>query len=45
MVCKTLSRKTLHKNRVDGVAQGAGLELNHSTKLKKKKKKTIKQDW
>jgi hypothetical protein len=41
IVCKTLSRKTPHKNRAGGVAQGEGPEFKHQYRKKKKKKKTI----
>jgi hypothetical protein len=41
IVCKTLSRKTPHKNRAGGVAQGYGPYLKHHYPKKKKKKKTI----
>jgi hypothetical protein len=37
IVCKTLSRKTLHKNRAGGVAQGESPEFK--TQYAKKKKK------
>jgi hypothetical protein len=41
IVCKTLSWKTLHKNRAGGVAQGRGPEFKsqyHKNKEKKKEK-------
>jgi hypothetical protein len=37
-VRKTLSQKTLHKNRDSGVAQGEGLEFKPQYCKKKKKK-------
>jgi hypothetical protein len=36
---KTLSRKTLHKNRADRVAQGEGPEFKPQYSKKKKRKK------
>jgi hypothetical protein len=40
IVHETLSRKTLHKNRAGGVAQGEGPEFKPQYHKKKKKKKT-----
>jgi hypothetical protein len=39
IVCKTLSRKTLHKNRAGGVAQGESPEFK--TQYAKKKKRFL----
>jgi hypothetical protein len=39
IVHKTLSRKTLHKNRAGGVAEGEGPEFKPQYHKKKKKKK------
>jgi hypothetical protein len=36
IVCETLSQKTLHKNRVGGVAQGVALSSSPGTEKKKK---------
>jgi hypothetical protein len=44
IVCKTLSQKTLHKNRAGGVVQGEGPEFNPSTSGGKKKKMSYKRD-
>jgi hypothetical protein len=42
IVCETLSQKTLHKSRADGVAKGEGPEfkLHYHKKKKEKKKKS-----
>jgi hypothetical protein len=38
IVCKTLSRKILHKSRAGGVAQGEGPEFKPQYRQKKKEK-------
>jgi hypothetical protein len=44
-VCKTVSRKTLHKNRTGGVAQGEGPKFIPQYHHKKKKKRKEKKDF
>jgi hypothetical protein len=44
IVCETLSRKTLHKNRAGRVAQGEGPEFNPSTRKNKKEEEELSYD-